>query len=164
LTEKQLQEEKPFIEVFTNNVKFELAESGGTQFNITFTNTKERIAYNFQHSEIIVFNDKTHSKYIAHIALPSDNVDRIIQKGHPVSAKKTLSTKFDEFKKIANRGLLMTSIKFYDELLDKHYNYDLIFEIEIKDDNFIINLEKPNFKKDITNYLKLNDLNINNSP
>jgi hypothetical protein len=160
LTQKQLIEESPFVEIFTNSVIFELTDSIKTQFNLTFANTKNRIANKFQHSELIVFKDKQKNQYYSHLLLPTDGINRMIQKNHPVSAKKTLNINYDDFLKIADESVLLTSIKFYDELLGENKYYELIFEIEVKEGNVVVNLEKPNFKKDVQNYMNINKLSL----
>ena len=160
LTEKQLIEESPFVEVFTNNIVFELVDSIKTQFNLTFTNTKNRIAYRFQHSELIIFKDKKMNQFNSHLLLPTDGIKRMIQKNHPVSAKKTLNFKYKDFIKIADESLLLTSIKFYDELLGEFKSYEFIFEIKVLEGKVTVNLEKPTLKKGIQNYMNINNLSI----
>jgi len=160
LTEKQLVEGKPELEIFTYNVKFSKLDTLNTKLEITFSNTKERPALNFKYNDLIVFKFKKDKDFEKFALFKSDNVDRKIFKSNPITVRHTLTIGMDNLIDQIEKGYILTSFSFYDEILDQTVEDIVIITIKLDEKKLIAEMENVEAKSILKRFITDKNIDI----
>jgi len=160
LTEKQIIEGKPELEVFTYNVKFSKLDTLNTKLEIAFSNTKERPALNFKHNDLIVFKFKKDKDFEKYALFKSDNVGRKIFKSNPVNVTHTFTIGMDNLIDQFEKGYILTSFSFYDEILDQTVEDIVIITIQLDEKKLIAKMENVEAKSILKRFITDKNIDI----
>jgi hypothetical protein len=152
---KKLKSESPYIEVLSNTIQFR-PDDDGTEYRIVFTNTKSRDAINVEFEAFFIFRNADNTGFGDYYNANQNNgkIDRII-KDHPVgTGYNVIILPYDTFLKVANGGLILINMKFYDEILREYVHYKLYYKLKLEKNRIVVYLGDEHSKTDIENFMK----------
>ena len=157
LTQKQIEDAKPEVTVYTEHITFSYVDSLKTQKRIVFTNEGERTAQKFRSKEVIVFKSKIDDKYFYYHLSNSD--DSEIYPSKMLVSTDIIPVNYKEIFEKTNGGVIVISIRYFDELLLNKIDKQLIFRMHIDQDKIKI-FKESSMPRALEEYLYENQINM----
>jgi hypothetical protein len=150
LTQKQIEDAKPKVHVYTEYITFSELDTSKTQQRIVFKNEGKRIAQNVEYQIVSVLKNKIDNKYFFHNTSLS-LIPEIYPSTMSVSTSQ-LPLRYQDILAGTNGGIIIITMRYFDELLHYKTEKQLIFRIEI-DANKIKIFKESNLPADLEIYL-----------
>ena len=150
LTQKQIEDAKPKVHVYTEHITFSAIDTTKTQQRIVFTNDGKRIAQNVAYQIVSLFKNKADDQYFYHYVSLS-----LIPEIYPekmVVSTNQLPLRYQDILAGTNGGIIIITMRYFDELLFNKTEKHLIFRIEIDNDKIKI-FKESNVPADLEVYL-----------
>ena len=157
LTQKQIEDAKPEVTVYTEHITFSYVDSLQTQKRIVFTNEGERIAQKFRSKDIIVFKSKIDDKYFYYHLSYSD--DSEIYPSKMLVSTDIIPVNYQEIFEKTNGGIVIISIRCIDELLLNNIEKQLVFRVQIDHDKIKV-FKESSVPLALEEYLFKNNINL----
>lgn len=132
LTQKQFEDTKPDVTIYTEHITFSYVDSFQTQKRIVSTNEGDRIAQKFRSKTLIAFKNKIDSKFFYYHLSFSD--DSEIYPSKMLVSTDIIPVNYQEIFEKTNGGIIVISIRYFDELLLNKLEKQLVFRMQIDQD------------------------------
>jgi len=145
LTQKQLEEARPEVTVYTEHITFAAIDSLSTQTRIVFTNEGKRIATEFKIKWALALKSKIDNKYfykgISQLSESDIYPSKMLVSTNsvPISYKSLMNN--------TNSGILIISMSYVDELFFNKTDKQLIFRLQLHQNNITVFKESDMHKE-----------------
>jgi len=154
LTEKRIRNESPYIEVLTHDVTFSPKDEIYTRLGIIYTNLKMRSALKLE-SEVFIILREIKGNDLGDFYNSQDKVLRPIYNGHQIISNHTIVIKYEDLLQVADGGLIQITVKFYDDILDEYFYYDLNYRMKVENNKIVVYMGGSNLEKEIQKFRNL---------
>lgn len=154
LTVKRIRNESPYIEVLTHDITFSPEDETHTRLEIIYTNLKIRSALKLESEVFIILRDIKVNDW-GDFYTCQYGVLRPIYSGHQIKSSNTIEIKYEDLLKVANGALLQITVKFYDDILDEYFYYDLNYRLKVENNKIIAYMGGSNLEAEIQKFRKL---------
>jgi hypothetical protein len=153
-TEKRIRDESPYIEVLTHDITFSPKDEIYTRLGIIYTNLKIRSALKLESEVFIILRD-IKGNDLGDFYNSQDKVLRPIYNGHQIISNHTIVIKYEDLLQVADGGLIQITVKFYDDILDEYFYYDLNYRMKVENNKIIAYMGGSNLEKEIQKFRNL---------